>query len=195
MFESVLIANRGEIARRVIRTLRRLGIRSVAIYTPPDRDAPFVSEADDAIAVGSYLDVGEVVAAATRAGAQALHPGYGFLSENPALARACADAGVVFVGPPPEAMEAMADKITAKAAAERAGVPVGARATRPRPSSTPCWSRPPRAAAGAACASSSARRTSTRRWRRRGGRRRPASATTASSWSASSRGRGTSRSR
>jgi acetyl-CoA/propionyl-CoA carboxylase biotin carboxyl carrier protein len=124
VFESVLIANRGEIARRVIRTLRRLGIRAVAVYTPPDRDAPFVREADDAIAIGSYLDVEAVVAAATRAGAQGLHPGYGFLSENPALARACAAAGVAFIGPPPEAMEAMADKITAKAAAERAGVPV-----------------------------------------------------------------------
>jgi acetyl-CoA/propionyl-CoA carboxylase biotin carboxyl carrier protein len=124
VFESVLIANRGEIARRVIRTLRRLGVRSVAVYAPPDRDAPFVREADDAIAIASYLDVAEVVEAAVRAGAQALHPGYGFLSENPALARACADAGVVFVGPPPEAMEAMGDKITAKAAAERAGVPV-----------------------------------------------------------------------
>src|SRR5215218_10299592 len=124
VFESVLIANRGEIARRVIRTLRRLGIRSVAVYAPADRDAPFVREADDAIAIGSYLDIAEVVEAARRAGAQALHPGYGFLSENPALARACAETGVAFVGPPPAAMEAMADKITAKAAAERAGVPV-----------------------------------------------------------------------
>ena len=124
MFESVLIANRGEISRRVTRTLRRLGIRSIAIYAPPDRGAPFVREADDAIASGSYLDVEAVVEAARRSGAQALHPGYGFLSENPALARACEDAGVVFVGPPPEAMEVMGDKITAKAAAERAGVPV-----------------------------------------------------------------------
>jgi acetyl-CoA/propionyl-CoA carboxylase biotin carboxyl carrier protein len=124
VFESVLIANRGEIARRVIRTLARLGIRSVAIHSEVDRRAPHAREADDAVLVGSYLDIDAVVEAAVRSGAQALHPGYGFLSENPALARACAQAGVVFVGPPPEAMEAMADKIAAKAAAERAGVPV-----------------------------------------------------------------------
>jgi acetyl-CoA/propionyl-CoA carboxylase biotin carboxyl carrier protein len=124
MFESVLIANRGEIARRVIRTLRRLGIRSVAVYTVADRRAPHVREADDALAIGSYLDVEAVVEAARRAGAAAVHPGYGFLSERPEFARACAEAGVVFVGPPPEAMEAMGDKIAAKAVAQRAGVPV-----------------------------------------------------------------------
>src|SRR3954452_21185959 len=101
----------------MIRTLRRLGIRSVAVYAPPDRGAPFVREADDALAIASYLDIDEVVGAAVRSGAGALHPGYGFLSENPGLARACAAAGVAFVGPPPDAMEAMADKITAKAAA------------------------------------------------------------------------------
>jgi acetyl-CoA/propionyl-CoA carboxylase biotin carboxyl carrier protein len=124
VFDSVLVANRGEIARRVIRTLRRLGVRSVAVYTDVDRRAPHVREADDALEISSYLDVDAVVAAASRAGAQALHPGYGFLSENPALARACAAAGVTFVGPPPDAMEAMADKVRAKAVAERAGVPV-----------------------------------------------------------------------
>jgi acetyl-CoA/propionyl-CoA carboxylase, biotin carboxylase, biotin carboxyl carrier protein len=124
MFDSVLIANRGEIARRVIRTLDRLGIRSVAVYTPADRHAPHVREADGAVAIASYLDIGELVGACTRSGAQALHPGYGFLSENPALARACASAGVTFVGPPPEASELMGDKLRAKDAARAAGVSV-----------------------------------------------------------------------
>ncbi len=124
MFASVLIANRGEIARRVIRTLDRLGIRSVAIYTPADRSALHVREAGEAVAVASYLDIDAVVGAAQRVGAEALHPGYGFLSENPALARACRDAGITFIGPPPEASALMGDKVAAKAAAERAGVPV-----------------------------------------------------------------------
>lgn len=124
MFESVLIANRGEIARRVIRTLRRLGIRSVAVHTPSDRRAPHVREADLALAIDSYLDVDAVVDACGRSGAQALHPGYGFLSENPALARACAAAGVTFIGPPAEAMQLMGDKLAAKDAARAAGVPV-----------------------------------------------------------------------
>jgi acetyl-CoA/propionyl-CoA carboxylase biotin carboxyl carrier protein len=119
MFSSVLVANRGEIARRVIRTLRRLGVRSVAIYTDVDAGAPHVREADAAVRVPSYLDIEAIVAV----GADALHPGYGFLSENPALARACAAAGVVFVGPSPEAIELMGDKLRAKEAAERAGVP------------------------------------------------------------------------
>jgi acetyl-CoA/propionyl-CoA carboxylase, biotin carboxylase, biotin carboxyl carrier protein len=124
MFDAVLIANRGEIARRVIRTLDRLGVRSVAVHTRADAHAPHVREADEAIAVGSYLDIDEIVSAARRSGAQALHPGYGFLSENPALARACAAAGVAFVGPPPEAGELMGDKLRAKAAAAAAGLPI-----------------------------------------------------------------------
>jgi len=124
MFDSVLIANRGEIARRVIRTLDRLGIGSVAVYTPADREALHTREATRAVAVDSYLDIDGLVAAATGVGAQALHPGYGFVSENPALARACAAAGVTFVGPPAAAGELMGDKLRAKAAAERAGVPV-----------------------------------------------------------------------
>ena len=124
MFDTVLIANRGEIARRVIRTLDRLGVRSVAVYTRADRDAPHVREADEAIRVSSYLDIGDIVGAARYSGAQALHPGYGFLSENPALARGCAGAGVAFVGPPPEAGELMGDKLRAKTAAAAAGVPV-----------------------------------------------------------------------
>ncbi len=124
MFDSVLIANRGEIARRVIRTLDRLGIRSVAVHAPADRHAPHVREADEAVAVSSYLDIDEIVAACRRTGAAALHPGYGFLSENPALARACARVGVVFIGPPPEAGELMGDKLRAKEAAVAAGLPV-----------------------------------------------------------------------
>ncbi|HYZ82071.1 MAG TPA: biotin carboxylase N-terminal domain-containing protein [Solirubrobacteraceae bacterium] len=124
MFDSVLIANRGEIARRVIRTLHRLGISSVAVYTPGDRDAPFVREAVHTVAIPSYLDIDAVVGACAQWGAQALHPGYGFLSENPALARACSQAGIAFVGPPPEAGELMGDKLRAKEAARAAGVPV-----------------------------------------------------------------------
>ncbi|HEY1565435.1 MAG TPA: biotin carboxylase N-terminal domain-containing protein, partial [Solirubrobacteraceae bacterium] len=111
MFETVLIANRGEIARRVIRTLHRLGIGSVAVHTPADRHAPFVREAVHTVQIPSYLDIDAVVGACAQWGAQALHPGYGFLSENPALARACADAGVTFIGPPPEAGELMGDKL------------------------------------------------------------------------------------
>jgi acetyl-CoA/propionyl-CoA carboxylase biotin carboxyl carrier protein len=124
MFERVLIANRGEIARRVIRTLDRLGIRSIAIYAPADRHAPHVREAAEAVPVSSYLEIEEIIAACARGGAAALHPGYGFLSESPALSRACAAAGVVFVGPPPHASELMGDKLRAKEAARQAGLPV-----------------------------------------------------------------------
>ena len=124
MFDRVLIANRGEIARRVIRTLRRLGIGSIAIHTPADRGAPFVREAVHAVEISSYLDIDAVVGACARWDAQALHPGYGFLSENPALSKACADAGVTFIGPPPEAAALMGDKLRAKEAARAAGVPV-----------------------------------------------------------------------
>jgi acetyl-CoA/propionyl-CoA carboxylase biotin carboxyl carrier protein len=124
MFDSVLVANRGEIARRVIRTLRRLGIRSVAVYAPGDQDAPHVREADEAVAIGSYLDIESVIEACSRTGAQALHPGYGFLSENPELARACEAAQIVFVGPPPSASEMLGDKLAAKDLAQTMNVPV-----------------------------------------------------------------------
>jgi acetyl-CoA/propionyl-CoA carboxylase biotin carboxyl carrier protein len=124
VFRAVLIANRGEIARRVIRTLDRLGITSVAVYTPADRDAPFVREAGHSLPIPSYLDIDAVVGACGQWGAEALHPGYGFLSENPGLARACAQAGVAFIGPPPEAGKLMGDKLRAKDAAAAAGVPV-----------------------------------------------------------------------
>jgi acetyl-CoA/propionyl-CoA carboxylase biotin carboxyl carrier protein len=127
MFSTVLVANRGEIACRVIRTLRRLGIRSVAVYTDPDAGAPHVGLADVAVHLGpasAYLSADAVVGAARRAGAQAVHPGYGFLSENTAFAAACADAGIAFVGPPAAAIEAMGDKIRAKQTVAKAGVPV-----------------------------------------------------------------------
>jgi acetyl-CoA/propionyl-CoA carboxylase biotin carboxyl carrier protein len=127
MFGTVLVANRGEIACRVIRTLRRLGIRSVAVYTDPDAGAPHVALADLAVHLGpapTYLSVEAVVGAARRAGAQAVHPGYGFLAENTAFAAACEAAGIAFVGPPPAAIEAMGDKIRAKQTVAKAGVPV-----------------------------------------------------------------------
>ena len=127
MFDTVLVANRGEIAVRIMRTLRAMGIRSVAVYTDPDRDAAHVEAADLAVAIGpatAYLDVDRIVGAAVSSGAGALHPGYGFLSENPELARRSAAAGVVFIGPPPDAIEAMGDKINAKRMVTAAGVPV-----------------------------------------------------------------------
>ncbi|MFF5704160.1 acetyl-CoA carboxylase biotin carboxylase subunit [Streptomyces sp. NPDC012794] len=130
MFSTVLVANRGEIAVRVIRTLRELGIRSVAVFSDADADARHVREADTAVRIGpaaaseSYLSVERLLDAAKRTGAEAVHPGYGFLAENAAFARACADAGLAFIGPPASAISLMGDKITAKETVRAAGVPV-----------------------------------------------------------------------
>ncbi|MGA1556638.1 MAG: biotin carboxylase N-terminal domain-containing protein [Ilumatobacteraceae bacterium] len=130
LFDTVLVANRGEIAVRVMRTLRSLGIRSVAVYSDADASALHTRTADVAVRIGpaaareSYLSVDAVIGAALATGAQAIHPGYGFLSENPALARACAEHGITFIGPPVSAIEAMGDKIAAKATVAAAGVSV-----------------------------------------------------------------------
>ncbi|MCX4981033.1 biotin carboxylase N-terminal domain-containing protein [Streptomyces sp. NBC_00572] len=130
MFDTVLVANRGEIAVRVIRTLRALGVRSVAVYSDADADARHVREADTAVRIGpppaseSYLSVEALLDAARRTGAQAVHPGYGFLAENAGFAQACADADLTFIGPPASAISLMGDKIRAKETVKAAGVPV-----------------------------------------------------------------------
>jgi acetyl-CoA carboxylase biotin carboxylase subunit len=129
-FESVLVANRGEIARRVIRTVQRMGLKAIAVYSEADATLPFVKEADDAVLLGaaapaeSYLDVAKVLEAAHQSGAQAIHPGYGFLSENAAFAQAVADAGLVWIGPSPQAIIAMGDKVAARNLVGDAGVPI-----------------------------------------------------------------------
>ena len=130
MFNSVLVANRGEIACRIFRTAAKMGIRCIAVYSEVDADALHVQMADEAVCIGpapakeSYLDMGKIINAAKQAGAQAIHPGYGFLSENARFAQACGDADITFVGPPVEAIELMGSKIASKQLMEHVGVPV-----------------------------------------------------------------------
>ena len=130
MFKRILIANRGEIAVRVIRACRELGVETVAVYSDADRTALHVQYADQAVHIGpspsgeSYLVISKIIEAAKKTGAEAIHPGYGFLSERAPFSRACKEAGIVFIGPPPEAIEKMGDKVTARQIMQKAGVPV-----------------------------------------------------------------------
>ena len=128
MFKKILIANRGEIACRVIKTARKMGIKTVAVFSDADRDALHVEMADEKVNIGpapaaeSYLVIDKIIAACKQSGAEAVHPGYGFLSENAEFAAALDKAGIIFVGPPTNAVEAMGDKITSKKLAAEAGV-------------------------------------------------------------------------
>ncbi|MES2612646.1 MAG: biotin carboxylase N-terminal domain-containing protein, partial [Pseudomonadota bacterium] len=130
MFTKILIANRGEIACRVAATARRLGVKTVAVYSDADAGAKHVAVCDESVHIGgsapkeSYLQWQRIIAAAKATGAQAVHPGYGFLSENEEFAQACADAGLVFIGPPPSAIQAMGLKAESKQLMEKAGVPL-----------------------------------------------------------------------
>ena len=130
MFKKVLIANRGEIALRVIRTCREMGIKTVAVYSTADRDSLHVKFADEAVCIGkpqssdSYLNIPHIMAAVEITNADAVHPGYGFLAENAKFSQICADHGIKFIGPTPEMINKMGDKITAKETMIAAGVPV-----------------------------------------------------------------------
>src|SRR5215208_2089947 len=139
MFEKVLVANRGEIAIRVIRTLKEMQIKSVAVYSDADRETPHVREADEAFLLGpatpaeSYLNIEKIIEVAKQAGAEAVHPGYGFLAENAAFATALEEAGLVFIGPPAAAIEAMGSKTRAREIMKEAGVPIVPGSTEPSP--------------------------------------------------------------
>ena len=130
MFSKVLVANRGEIAVRVLQTLQAMGIATVSEFSAPDANAPHVSLADEAYPLGgstaeeTYLDRAKIIDIAVRSGVEAVHPGYGFLSENPEFSRDCASAGLVFIGPDPDTIELLGDKVRSKYGAMRAGVPV-----------------------------------------------------------------------
>ena len=130
MFKKVLIANRGEIALRVIRTCREMGIKTIAVYSTADKDSLHVKFADEAVCIGkpqsseSYLNIPHIMAAAEITNADAIHPGYGFLAENAKFSKICADHGIKFIGPTPEMINSMGDKITAKETMIAAGVPV-----------------------------------------------------------------------
>jgi 3-methylcrotonyl-CoA carboxylase alpha subunit len=182
MFTKILIANRGEIACRVAATARRLGVKTVAVYSDADARAKHVAACDEAVHIGgsapreSYLQWERIIAAAQATGAQAIHPGYGFLSENEAFADACAKAGLVFVGPPSSAIEAMGLKAESKRLMETAGVPLvpgyhGASVTRPS-------SRPAPVVVAKACGWSRRARTSPPRWQAASAKRATASAAT-----------------
>ena len=137
MFAKVLIANRGEISIRVARTLKEMGIGSVAVYSELDRDAPHVREADEAFLLGpatpaeSYLNIEKIIEVAGDSGVEAIHPGYGFLAEHAAFARACEKAKITWIGPPPKAIEAMGSKTEARSIMQKAGVPIVPGSTKP----------------------------------------------------------------
>jgi 3-methylcrotonyl-CoA carboxylase alpha subunit len=199
MFDKILIANRGEIACRVIKTARRMGIATVAVYSDADRDSLHVRMADEAIHVGaapareSYLLGDRILAAAKTTGAQAIHPGYGFLSENAGFARDCAAQGVVFIGPPTAAIEAMGSKSAAKRIMEAADVPLvpGYHGDDQDPAilrasaeemGYPVLLKATAGGEARACARSGPARSSMKHWPRPGGNLSPVSAMTPCWW-------------
>jgi pyruvate carboxylase len=204
MFRKILIANRGEIACRVAATARRLGVRTVAVYSDADTNSRHVAACDEAVHIGaappreSYLRWQRILDAAKASGAQAIHPGYGFLSENADFAQACADAGLVFIGPPASAIRAMGSKSAAKTLMEKAGVPL-VPGYHDRDNDPALLARQA-ARIGypvliKACGASIRLLTSRPRWLRASAKPRPVSATTMCWSSAMSRGHGISRSR